>query len=74
MRLAVSRDGGGRTALAVHDRAGKMPGRGAYLCRSGDSEAPLAACAVKASTRGGIARALRASVTLDPKIVELVSG
>ncbi len=57
----------------MRDRDGTMPGRGAYLCRAGGADAPAADCLARAIRRGGIARALRAAVTLDPKIVESVS-
>jgi predicted RNA-binding protein YlxR (DUF448 family) len=51
-----------------------MPGRGAYLCRADDAPGePKGDCVAQAVRRGGIARALRAAVTLDPKIVESVS-
>jgi len=53
-----------------------MPGRGAYLCRAGNLKGPALPereCLERALHRGGIARALRASVTLDPKIVESVN-
>lgn len=57
---------------AVHDRDGKMPGRGAYLCRGEDPELPAPDCLARAMSRGGIARALRSAATLDPKLVESV--
>lgn len=51
-----------------------MPGRGAYLCRAADPDRgpglPDPACLERAVRRGGIARTLRAAVTLDPKLVE----
>jgi predicted RNA-binding protein YlxR (DUF448 family) len=50
-----------------------MPGRGAYLCAGAEREAPAAECLALAVRRGGIARALRSSVTLDSKLVESVS-
>ncbi len=53
-----------------------MPGRGAYLCRAGSAEEPALPkrdCLERAVRRGGIPRALRASVTLDPKLVESVN-
>jgi hypothetical protein len=50
-----------------------MGGRGAYLCRATDSELPAADCLARATQRGGIARALRTAVALDPKLVESVS-
>jgi predicted RNA-binding protein YlxR (DUF448 family) len=65
MRIAVGT--GGR---AVHDPDATMPGRGAYLCRGLDRELPAADCLARAMRRGGIPRALRAAVTLDPKLVE----
>jgi predicted RNA-binding protein YlxR (DUF448 family) len=68
MRIAVA--AGGR---AVHDRDATMPGRGAYLCRGSDPELPAADCLTLAMRRGGVPRALRAKVTLDPKLVESVS-
>jgi predicted RNA-binding protein YlxR (DUF448 family) len=57
----------------VLDRDGTMPGRGAYLCRASGGEVPSEACLTRALRRGGIARALRAAVTVDPKLVESVS-
>ena len=50
-----------------------MPGRGAYLCRAHEPAGPAAECLAAAMRRGGIARALRAPATFDPKIVESVS-
>jgi predicted RNA-binding protein YlxR (DUF448 family) len=49
-----------------------MPGRGAYLCLGAAPELPDGACLVRATSRGAIARALRAKVALDPKLVESV--
>jgi predicted RNA-binding protein YlxR (DUF448 family) len=65
MRIAIG--AGGR---AVHDRDATMPGRGAYLCRGRNPELPAADCLARAMRRGGVPRALRAAVTLDPKLVE----
>jgi predicted RNA-binding protein YlxR (DUF448 family) len=73
VRIAVAADSGAPARRAVHDRDGTMPGRGAYLCRGGDAEVPAADCLDRAMRRGGIARALRSAVTLDPKFVESVS-
>ena len=58
---------------AIADRDGTMPGRGAYLCRGADPELPAPDCLEQAMRRGGIARALRSAVTVDPKLVESVS-
>ena len=65
--LAASTDGRPR---AVADADAKMPGRGAYLCRSGETRDPDASCLALAVRRGGLARTLRAQVSLDPKLVE----
>ncbi len=61
---------GGSPLLAVLDSAGTLPGRGAYVCREAESERPAAECVAEAVRRRAFARALRATVTLDPKIVE----
>lgn len=71
MRIAMT-GGDGGPRLAVHDRAGTMPGRGAYLCRGEAREQPAAECLASAMRRGGIPRGLRAKVALDPKLVESV--
>jgi predicted RNA-binding protein YlxR (DUF448 family) len=81
LRIAVADrepagDGKDARRNAIVDRDGTMPGRGAYLCRGVHPSPPTAvdrACLERAVHRGGIARALRASVTLDPKLVESVS-
>jgi len=73
VRIAATRDGDGGTRRAVQDRTGSMPGRGAYICRAGESESPATDCLAQAVRRGGIARALRSAVKLDPKLVESVS-
>jgi predicted RNA-binding protein YlxR (DUF448 family) len=57
----------------VADRAGTMPGRGAYLCRGAEPGLPDPRCLARAARGRTIARALRAAVTLDPKLVESVS-
>jgi predicted RNA-binding protein YlxR (DUF448 family) len=73
MRIAVLTEHGGRARRAVHDRDGTLPGRGAYLCRGEEPDRPAAACVALAMRRGGIARALRAAVTVEDKLVESVS-
>jgi predicted RNA-binding protein YlxR (DUF448 family) len=55
-----------------------MPGRGAYLCRAGESARPDERCLQEAERRGAIARALRRAlpgglVLNDSKLVESVS-
>jgi predicted RNA-binding protein YlxR (DUF448 family) len=73
MRIAVVREDEAGSPRAVHDRDGTMPGRGAYLCRGQAAESPDASCLALALRRGGIPRALRSAVTVDPKLVESVS-
>jgi predicted RNA-binding protein YlxR (DUF448 family) len=75
MRLVVSHENSGRSRHAMIDRAGTLPGRGAYLCRAGSSGSPTlpnADCLQLAERRRSIARALRCAVTLPPEFVELV--
>ena len=57
-----------REAVADHD--GRLPGRGAYLCRDQDSARPEAACLALALGRKALPRALRASVTVSSELVE----
>ena len=76
MRLAVAapaeHDGPG-LRLATIDGDGRLGGRGAYLCRDRGGERPRAECLERAIRRRSVGRTLRASVTLDPKLVESVS-
>jgi predicted RNA-binding protein YlxR (DUF448 family) len=62
-----------RFRWAVLDRAATMPGRGAYLCRAGVPGRPSADCVTLATHRGGLARALRCAVKIDPELVESIS-
>lgn len=76
VRIATVARRGGSGGMAVLDGHGTMPGRGAYLCRArelGAPGGPAPACVALAMRNSGIARTLRARVTLDPKIVESVS-
>jgi predicted RNA-binding protein YlxR (DUF448 family) len=75
MAVAARGAGTGRDQVkrAVLDRAGTMPGRGAYLCRGAAPGKPVADCLSLATRRGGIERALRCAVTIDPELVESVS-
>jgi predicted RNA-binding protein YlxR (DUF448 family) len=66
-------ESGSDAKLAVIDREGRMGGRGAYLCREADGELPDAECLARALRRGSVGRTLRASVAVDPKLVESVS-
>ncbi len=71
VRIALAGDAPSRRAVC--DLDGTMPGRGAYLCREKGAELPAAECLARALRRGGIARALRCTVALDPKLVESMS-
>jgi len=75
MRIAIVHFGDGGSRRIELDRAGNRPGRGAYLCRDVRSGEPDASCAGLAARRGGIARALRCSISdgsvvIDPKLLE----
>jgi predicted RNA-binding protein YlxR (DUF448 family) len=70
--LRIALDGSHGAPVARLDREGRMGGRGAYLCRAPEGEAPLRECAVAAVRRGAIQRTLRARATLDDKLVESV--
>jgi uncharacterized protein len=72
MRIAAEPMGEGASRKAVQDRDGRMPGRGAYLCRGERADEPARACLSLALRRRAIPRALRAAVTVDPKLVESV--
>ena len=78
VRMAVTdqrsaSEGRADSRRAVLDRTGTMPGRGAYLCRGVAPGEPVADCLALATRRGGIARALRCAVRIDPELVESVS-
>jgi hypothetical protein len=58
-------------AVSPHD--GRSPRLGAYLCIVPGEDRPQPECLAAATRRGGFARALRAKVTLDRKLVESVN-
>jgi predicted RNA-binding protein YlxR (DUF448 family) len=64
LRVAGRQQAGGATR-AILDASARMPGRGAYLCRSDEPSRPAAECLARASRRGGIARALRRPIAGD---------
>jgi predicted RNA-binding protein YlxR (DUF448 family) len=75
LRIALAPAGErGQARTAVADERAVLPGRGAYVCREPSSGAPQPSCLAQASRRGVLARALRARVTLDPKLVESREG
>jgi predicted RNA-binding protein YlxR (DUF448 family) len=73
LRIALADGGVERTRRAVRDPSATMPGRGAYLCAGSSGSQPLESCLALASRRNAIARALRCTVTIDPKLVESIS-
>ena len=58
LRLAAALAEGGARVVVV-DRRGRLPGRGAYICREDASLQPSARCLALARRRRSIARALR---------------
>jgi predicted RNA-binding protein YlxR (DUF448 family) len=70
VRIALHRADTGTLPTAVIDACARMPGRGAYLCRSAQGIVPDAGCIARAKQRRAIPRALRAAVSLDHKLVE----
>jgi predicted RNA-binding protein YlxR (DUF448 family) len=71
VRIALVREPDTRPR-AVLDRAGMLPGRGAYLCREAASGDPLETCFALARRNGGVARTLRAAVRIDGELLESV--
>jgi predicted RNA-binding protein YlxR (DUF448 family) len=53
--------------LAELDRAGALPGRGAYLCREAGVAAPQENCLRQAMRTGGLQRTLRRAVEIPTK-------
>jgi predicted RNA-binding protein YlxR (DUF448 family) len=74
VRLAVAPDHVTVGGEIVIDRLGRMPGRGAYLCRGAAADAPDVACLRLAERRGGLARALRSRVPMSHELVESLAG
>jgi predicted RNA-binding protein YlxR (DUF448 family) len=72
VRIALTRSAAGSGQLAVLDADGRMPGRGAYLCREAGAQTPARRCLASALRNGGVQRTLRARATLDDKLVESV--
>ncbi|HST54884.1 MAG TPA: YlxR family protein [Solirubrobacteraceae bacterium] len=70
VRLAIDRE----QRRAVIDVRGTLPGRGGYVCRDATPGSPNADCLSLALRRGGLARALRAAVKIDPEHPELVES
>ena len=72
LRFALAGDDGAGSRRAVLDCDARLDGRGAYLCRAAEGGRPRTECLAAAIKRSAFARALRAKVALDPKLVESV--
>jgi len=70
VRLALATGSPSARRTAVVDRAQRLPGRGAYLCRGQVAGRPAEACLDRALQRGGLSRAFRAAVSIDDEFVE----
>jgi predicted RNA-binding protein YlxR (DUF448 family) len=57
---------------AVLDQTGTLPGRGAYLCRGSVAGELSSDCVELATRRGGLARAFRCAVKINPELVESI--
>jgi predicted RNA-binding protein YlxR (DUF448 family) len=66
VRLALVEGPDGR----VIDGTGTRGGRGAYVCRGDRRGDPARDCLTRALKRGGLERAFRRAVTMDPDFVE----
>jgi predicted RNA-binding protein YlxR (DUF448 family) len=65
---AVPATAGNGRFLATLDRAGTLPGRGAYLCLDTRRDLPNGECATQASKRGGLQRAFRRAVEVPSEL------
>lgn len=72
VRLAAVVPAGGQPATVVIDSGGKLPGRGAYICREVPGEAPNHDCLARALARKAFARAFRRAVNVPSELVESV--
>lgn len=62
-----------RARLTI-DAAGRMPGRGAYLCREGASARPRRECLQLAQRRKAFARAFRQPVDVTAELIESIGS
>lgn len=72
VRFAAAKSGGGDW-LAMPDIDGKLPGRGAYLCRVGAKDQADNDCLRLAAQKGGLQRTLRRTVALPADLNSAVS-
>jgi predicted RNA-binding protein YlxR (DUF448 family) len=70
LRLAVAAEGPSVPPTVVIDRDGRMPGRGAYVCRETPDGVPRHSCLSQALTHKALARAFRRAVNVPTQLVE----
>jgi predicted RNA-binding protein YlxR (DUF448 family) len=70
MRLASVPAGPERRPAATLDRAGRLPGRGAYVCRDQAGESLSRECVKLATRKGVLQRALRGAVDVPVELLE----
>jgi len=69
MRLASAPAGSGHLPIATLDRTGRMPGRGAYVCRAELHDDPSRECMTLATRKGALQRAFRAAVDVPVELL-----
>jgi predicted RNA-binding protein YlxR (DUF448 family) len=74
MRLASVPAGPERRPTATYDRAGTMPGRGAYVCLAGAHDRPSRECVKLATRKGTLQRAFRGAVEVPVELLESHEG
>ena len=70
MRLASVATGAERRPIATLDRAGTLPGRGAYVCRGESLQDPNGECMKLATRKGTLQRAFRRAVEVPVELLE----
>jgi predicted RNA-binding protein YlxR (DUF448 family) len=70
LRLASAPTGAERRPTAMLDRAGTMPGRGAYVCLDEAGVDPNRACLTLATKPGSLQRAFRRAVDVPVELLE----
>jgi predicted RNA-binding protein YlxR (DUF448 family) len=68
VRLAAVTGPGRGRAVARIDRAGTLPGRGAYLCLGPRGDSPNGECATLACGRNALQRAFRRAVDVPSEL------
>jgi predicted RNA-binding protein YlxR (DUF448 family) len=70
VRLASVATTAERPPTTVLDRAGTLPGRGAYVCRSESIREPSIECMKLATRKGALQRAFRRAVEVPVELLE----